>query len=192
MIGLAYPAFYDHFKYHYPKLVRIEAIEDIEKCNLIIFPGGADINPKIYGELNRHSYCNLYRDKVELKVLKTALKLNKKILGVCRGHQLVNAYLGARMVQDMYEDLGPNSHGGIHKLEFLTNNSIIERFFNITNSIHHQGIITSGKGLTPTSKFKKVIESVESENIITVQFHPEMMGRDGDEFFAFIKKWSIQ
>lgn len=190
MIKIACPAFYGSFKYHYPELEVVKDTE-IEDCKLIIFPGGADINPAIYGEKNRYSSFNRRRDSVEIRILIKALSLNKKILGVCRGHQLINAYLGGIMVQDMYKDLGFNSHKGIHKLEFLTPGSVIERFFDVTNSIHHQGVIASGKGLTSTSRFGegKVIESTESENIITVQFHPEFMGKT-EAFFDYIREWS--
>ena len=59
----------------------------IAKAKLIIFTGGEDISPAIYGHENEYSYVNFERDKIELSILKYSLSLNKKILGVCRGHQ---------------------------------------------------------------------------------------------------------
>jgi putative glutamine amidotransferase len=165
--------------------------EHFEDAKLIIFSGGQDINPEIYGQENRYSYCNLNRDSVELDFLNRALKENKKILGVCRGHQLINAYLGGDMVQDLKKDL-KIQHGGGHKLVYLTQASIIKSFFDGgVNSIHHQGVIKPGKELTPTSEYLGVLESCENENIITVQFHPEFMtnSEESYRFFNYLKFW---
>lgn len=184
-VGIAYPAFYWDFWDYFPTIERVIPRE-MDKYKLIIFSGGADISPSIYGEENIHSFPFPERDRVELPILKTALELGTKILGVCRGHQLINAYLGGRLIQDLsyLED-----HDYFHNLEFMTKKSLVETFFiQGVNSLHHQGVILEGSGLEITSKHKGVIESTESENIITVQFHPEFM--DARAFFQFIKEWA--
>jgi putative glutamine amidotransferase len=164
-------------------------ISKIYESKLVIFSGGEDINPEIYGQENRHSSFNPDRDKKELEVLDLALRLNKKILGVCRGHQLINAYLGGILAQDLWQEL-KTWHGGGHELIFTTQDSIIKKMFkNGVNSMHHQGVIKTGGGLTSTSEFGGVIESCESENIITVQFHPEFMWFRAEKFFNFLKDW---
>ena len=161
-----------------------------DDAKLIIFTGGGDISPYIYGEDNWASYGSSVRDFVELKILDMCLKSNKKILGVCRGHQLINAYFGGKLVQDLFRGLGV-SHNGHHELIYLTQESIIGKFFqNGVNSMHHQGVIEVGDGLIPTSEYEGVYESCEGENILTVQFHPEsMVGKDTEEFFEYLKEW---
>jgi putative glutamine amidotransferase len=188
MISIATPDFHYLFESSLNEEIPIisENESTVSDSKLIIFSGGEDINPEIYGEENRFSFFNKERDSVELKILEESLRLNKKILGVCRGHQLINAYLGGKMVQDLRKDLKIN-HGGKHKLKFLTKNSTIKDHFEFVNSMHHQGVIKAGKNLVPTSIHKGVLESCENENIITVQFHPEFMS--ASSFFNYIKLW---
>lgn len=188
MISIATVDFHPSFEKAFNERIPIISLgqSTVEESDLVIFSGGADINPKIYGEKNRSSYFNNKRDEIELKILKECLRLNKKILGVCRGHQLINAYFGGKMVQDLHIDLNV-SHAGGHPLEFLTEKSTIKDHFKRVNSLHHQGVIKAGENLTPTSKFKGVIESCENDTIITVQFHPEWM--NSKSFFNYLKLW---
>ena len=129
--------------------VLYDDIFKIYDAKLVIFSGGVDINPAIYNQENTFSFYDEKRDEAELKILKFALKMNKKILGVCRGHQLINAYLGGELVQDLGSDLNVN-HGGGHKLVYLTQDSLIKSMFKRVNSLHHQGVIREGKELIPT------------------------------------------
>ena len=161
----------------------------VKDMDLIIFSGGADINPEIYKQANLASYINIHsmqRDVLELKVLEIANSLSKKILGVCRGHQLVNAALGGSLIQEIG---WVKSHRGYHSL--VKPEGIVGKFFENVNSMHHQGVLSEGKGQTVTSRYGGVIESTESKNIITVQFHPECMNdTQSSRFFQYIlQEW---
>lgn len=171
----------------YPGLVYIDVVD---KSDLIILTGGEDINPSIYNEKNLHCHgVNPYRDSLEIRVLNLALELGKHVLGICRGHQLINAYLGGVLAQDLYMNLGMD-HNYQHELKILED-GIISKFFPEVNSMHHQGVTVPGVNLTPTSFYNGVYESCESEKILTVQFHPEFMdGENVDNFFNYITEWS--
>lgn len=163
---------------------------DVSQCDIIIFSGGSDINPQIYNQENTHSYISQYsiaRDMLEISILKKAMNFRKKILGVCRGHQLINAALGGNLIQEVSII---QKHPGNHKLN--STSGLISHFFDKVNSIHHQGVLEPGRNLEPTSYFGGVIESTEGENIISVQWHPEaMIGKDAKDFFEFvIEHWS--
>lgn len=160
-----------------------------DRAKLVIFSGGEDISPAIYGEKNRYSSIQPNRDAIEMAVLKHALPLGKKILGVCRGHQLVNAGLGGKLVQDIQFELGM-SHNSNHELEYLNKESVVATYFERVNSMHHQGVITVGNGLEPTTFWNGVYESCESDTIITVQFHPEFMDYNAQSFFNYIASWA--
>src|SRR3989304_5002170 len=96
-VGIAYPAFMESFMQFFPDLFLVRSEEDIALCDLIIFSGGEDINPEIYKQENTESRgINLKRDEYELAVLHYAKKWGTKLLGVCRGHQLLNAYFGGQ------------------------------------------------------------------------------------------------
>ena len=147
----------------------------LEQAKLVIFTGGEDINPAIYGQLNKHSAFNPERDTAEIQVLRYCLKNNVKMLGICRGHQLINAYLGGLLVQDIQHELNV-VHEGEHGLEMLDEGGIVPNLFTGTvNSLHHQGVVKPGEGLSPTTYWQGVFESTENEHIMSVQFHPEWM-----------------
>ena len=108
-------------------------------------------------------------------MLRKALQMGKKILGVCRGHQIINAYLGGLLVQDITAQLN-SVHEHEHELEILDAGGLIPNVFSgVVNSMHHQGVVKCGLGLTPTTYWKGVFESTESDHILTTQFHPEWM-----------------
>jgi len=185
-VGVATVPFIECFRYYYDD---VEVVKNVSDYDLIIFTGGADISPEIYGQKNRYSSYSEKRDKIELKVLEESIKLNKKILGVCRGHQLINAYLGGMLVQDIYRVLN-KSHKGFHELIFTEEKSLVkDSYKGGVNSMHHQGVIKPGKNLIVTSVYEDVIESTESENIISVQFHPEFMSNNN--FFYKINEWIL-
>ena len=186
-IAIAYPMFKTYFERNFNQEIHSLKREDsVEDFDLIVFSGGEDINPEIYGEKNRYSTYNSLRDKIELYWLEKCIQSSRKILGVCRGHQLINAYLGGKLVQDLIEDLRQH-HTYYHELIFTIQQSIVSNFFfDDVNSMHHQGVIKEGKGLITTSYHNGVIESCESNNIITVQFHPEFMY--STDFFKYLEE----
>jgi gamma-glutamyl-gamma-aminobutyrate hydrolase PuuD len=133
----------------------------LEDADIVIFAGGADISPEIYGQENHgQSFVNVVRDQKELNYLKeiSDKNLNIKMLGICRGHQLLNAIFGGKLVQHI-----ENSHPGIHELD----NGLV------VNSLHHQGVIVPGKGLEVIAKYNNEIEWSISEKVFSLQSHPE-------------------
>lgn len=84
--------------------ISMDPIE-IAACDGVILPGGLpDVDPANYGE--RNIACNNVDpelDMAQLKMLDTAVKQNKPILGICRGHQLINVYFGGTLIQDIAE-----------------------------------------------------------------------------------------
>ena len=147
----------------------------LEEAKLVIFTGGADINPAIYGQANKFSQFTPERDTAEVEVLRRSLIMGKKMLGVCRGHQLINAYLGGMLVQDITAQLNV-IHEADHELEIVNEGGLIPNVFcGEVNSYHHQGVVKCGDGLTPSTYWKGVYESTESDTVLTTQFHPEWM-----------------
>jgi putative glutamine amidotransferase len=192
-IALAYPAFEHSFLKHYPDLIVTNDTSRLEKekVGLIIFPGGEDIFPGFYNQKSKYTAiknCSM-RDMVEQNMFNYAIDNNIKMLGICRGHQLINALLGGDLVQDLYFNLGV-THSYNHELIFNNENSIVRQFFeNGVNSMHHQGVVIPGFSLKETSKYNGVIESTESDKIISVQFHPEFMeSKESRNFFSYIRE----
>ena len=123
--------------------------------DLIVFSGGADISPSLYGEKNYASYVNPHRDSVEQDVYKFAGG-NIPVFGICRGHQLLNALAGGKLTQNIRRP-----HGSRH---YLDNGLVV-------NSYHHQGVIETP--LEIVASYDGVAEITQGMNIFSVQFHPE-------------------
>jgi len=158
----------------------------------IIFTGGSDIHPLTYGEDVHPKIGELYpmRDRVELMAAQYALKLDKPVLGICRGCQLLNVAMGGTLYQDinsqrensfLHMQTAPRDEG-THYVS-LDQDSRLARIFQakriLTNSFHHQAIKTLAPGLKKVAEANDgIIEAFESlmhTFVMGIQFHPEMM-----------------
>lgn len=103
-------------------------VHTMEEADLVVFVGGADIDPRIYGE-NTHAttYSNYAHDLREIAEFKKAVSLNKPMMGTCRGAQLIGAMVGAKLVQDQ-------DHSHYHEMETFDGKKLV------VNSIHHQSV----------------------------------------------------
>jgi len=77
----------------------------LERIDGIIFSGGVDIHPAVYGQsvttCNSLSKFDYMRDLREIRLLHSSLERKIPVLGVCRGHQLIGIYNGMRLLQDI-------------------------------------------------------------------------------------------
>ena len=155
---------------------RITIPDDME---LLIFTGGQDIDPGIYGEENTYSYCRGNRDSVELALLDLVTPYDIPLFGICRGHQLISAYFGGMLHQDL--DSVGIGHGGQHNL-------VMEEGTLSVNSMHHQGVYIPAPGQKVIGWHKEVSELTYGENYpyVTTQFHPEF--GCSQEVFNLIKE----
>lgn len=202
-VGLAYDAFRDAIEESlHQKIDIIKDNSEIKLYDLIIFSGGEDVDPIIYGEQNMYcSTTNRNRDKTEINIFNyinnsAALSKRMKLLGICRGHQLINVLKGGSLIQDIYFCEGISHHGN-HPVT-LNKTTEFSSIFKSVNSLHHQAIIRPGSGLVATSYYQKgnksgapIIESCENNNVLTVQYHPEFMSTpESREFWEKIKVWA--
>ncbi|MDE6107170.1 MAG: gamma-glutamyl-gamma-aminobutyrate hydrolase family protein, partial [Oscillospiraceae bacterium] len=68
----------------------------------LILCGGDDVDPARFGQENRGSRdIDLDRDRAEFALIEAYLKAGKPILGICRGHQIMNIALGGTLIQDI-------------------------------------------------------------------------------------------
>jgi len=66
----------------------------------VLLTGGEDVNPALYGEVNRCSRrVNPERDNFELELLRDAFSRELPILAVCRGVQLLAVAFGAASIK---------------------------------------------------------------------------------------------
>lgn len=173
-------------------LIPIVSPKDVQKiselCHALIIPGsGNDINPKYYKE--KPIFKNQYYDE-EYKLDKAAIKAffgqNKKIIGICGGMQSLNVYFGGTLFQDI-----DNHNNTFHPIKIINNTFLSSYYKKKTvkvNSFHHEAI----KNIAPNFQISaisndNIIEAIESENILGLQYHPEVL-KDYNIFKNFIEK----
>lgn len=109
-------------------------ITEIRKADVIVFTGGSDIDPALYGQ-RRTPVCgssDIRRDEAEVKCYKNLAKDQLKI-GICRGGQLLNVLNGGSMYQHVNNhELGQRNHRIF--LPYHTSQRWV-------NSYHHQMMI---------------------------------------------------
>ena len=164
-------------------LVTLDPKEAIT-CDALLLPGGGDVDPARFGQENRGSMdIDPKLDDIQLTALDLFVQNGKKpILGICRGHQVVNIGLGGALIQDLPTAQDHMSMNGdsVHPVRNLPG-SILHRLYGpemSANSSHHQGVDSLGRGMRAVSFAPDgVVESSEHDTlpILTVQFHPERM-----------------
>lgn len=104
-------------------------VDNIEEADIVMFTGGEDINPALYGcEKHPSTYFNDRRDKEEVEAFKKVRK-DQLCLGICRGLQLLAALNGSILIQNV------NNHSSFGTHVMI--NARTEERYEIT-SIHHQ------------------------------------------------------
>ena len=153
----------------------------------LILTGGKDVEPSVYGETTPHPSvrCDPERDEMELRILRAFMNANKPVLGICRGLQLLNVFLGGTLWQHLPEDVGEHHESGTVHPVALAPDSVVGTLFGsriLVNSYHHQGVRTLGEDLRATAhavvgQEQTIVEAFEHTNgkILAVQWHPERM-----------------
>ena len=91
--------------------------EDLDRllslCGGVLFTGGPDVDPAVYGEARLNESVELCpeRDALEFSLLEKAMRAGLPVLGICRGCQLINTALGGTLYQDLpTQRPGPIQH----------------------------------------------------------------------------------
>lgn len=162
------------------------------QCDGLIFSGGKDVNPRLYGE--EPAQClgpvDYGLDLFLYDLMRFAIEMDKPILAICKGMQLMNVALGG----SLYQDLSLRDCESLNHLQtedkslpyhevYLKENTrlweILDRTPLIqTNSLHHQCVKKLGRDLIISStSTDELVESFEDREGLRmgIQWHPEEM-----------------
>jgi putative glutamine amidotransferase len=178
----------------------------LARCDGIVFTGGGDIDPGLYGGDPRHH--TLYeispgRDAFESDLVKRSLDAGIPILGICRGMQLVNVALGGSLITDL-EEAGHPPHRTVNGVKCrhdvkLEPGARLTKLLGVgggaVTSSHHQAVDRIGAGLAVAAHSGDgVVEALEmagpgeGARVILVQWHPERMSADGSPLSGGLRK----
>ncbi len=180
----------------------------------IIFGGGANVHPDLYNcpqknlskrtlwvriwekicfpleFLNslgsKEGHYDQSRDAMELSLLNYALKSRKPILGICRGHQFINAILGGgiqRSTLPYYETrprirtLFPRKKISLNPQDTTLSEIFFQKKTIWANALHNQCLSRTGEDMIATGTEESgIIQASEGRgHILTVQWHPEYL-----------------
>lgn len=176
--------------------------ELVDACDGILFTGGQDVAPELYGDKPTEAYLatkpelSPERDHMETMLLRLTLDADKPILGICRGIQFINAALGGTLWHDL-----PTEHpSGVehhmkppydqfgHTVTLVEGTPLADLMVRAgqgtriaVNSYHHQAVRTVAPELrTMATADDGVIEALyrpASRFCWAVQWHPEFLHR---------------
>ena len=173
----------------------------IESIDALIMTGGEDIDPIYYNEepIPQQGEIVPERDAFDIEMIKFAVERDIPVLGVCRGHQLMNVAFGGTLYQDIpsqvktkvikHSQKAPSWYG-THKVE-LEKGSILADVLNktsvYTNTFHHQAVKDVAPNFIVTARTSDgVVEAIEmkgNKKVFGVQFHPEAPTAKGSDEF---------
>ena len=160
----------------------------------ILLSGGGDIFPDLYGQVDDGFSVNRSRarDRLEKALVELAVEADIPLLGICRGHQMLNAALGGTLYTDIdtqYSTEIQHSQPGtrhpgylVHEVNMVTGSllaGIIGKPAIMVNSRHHQAIKQLSPGFVVTARaIDGLIEGIEHPGkrfCAGVQWHPESL-----------------
>jgi putative glutamine amidotransferase len=163
----------------------------------LLIPGGHDLAPAYYREdaLEHVRAVSRVRSNFEMLLLTEILGMDKPVLGICYGMQLLNVYFGGLLYQDIGTQcpVAINHKNDYHKVVITENRFFSHGVFSV-NSSHHQAIRTIGKGLSAIAYSEdQIIEAFcrkDHHFLVGVQWHPERILKDSlsqEIFHSFIR-----
>lgn len=166
----------------------------LSRLDGILLSGGGDIAPGLSGNENDEYSSNICvsRDTLEQKIVEIAVTRDLPLLGICRGHQMLNVALGGSLYTDIdaqYPTQIRHSQSAsrspaypAHEVNIAADSllaSILGQPTLTVNSRHHQAVKQLAPGLLVTAQASDgLIEAIEFAGkrfCLGVQWHPESL-----------------
>lgn len=175
-------------------------VDTLEKAELVVFTGGEDVSPNLYGEEPHPStFFNPERDKHEVEVFEYCVTNQLPMVGICRGGQFLNVMNGGKLWQHV------KGHG-IRHFHGARRIDVDDNVLYMVTSTHHQMMrpATHGKVLVEADfidlvttvgdqNHQRGIEAVfyEDTQCLCFQPHPEFTNNGATRvlFFDLIEEY---
>jgi gamma-glutamyl-gamma-aminobutyrate hydrolase PuuD len=172
-------------------------IDELQECDLVVFTGGSDVSPAMYGEQRgMYTMFDPRRDVKEAHIFHTAAELGIPMAGICRGSQFLTVMNGGRLFQHV------ENHGlsGMHGIKTKDG-----EYYEVT-STHHQMMNPWPIGEDNFAWSDEVRSDVYMDGLnedcqppivepevvwypktrsLAAQFHPEYMPRDSKGYHYY-------
>jgi putative glutamine amidotransferase len=178
----------------------------IDLCDGVLFTGGNDLDPALYGDEDWHpkaARIQPHRQSFELALLEEVERRRTPALGVCLGSQVMNVHRGGSLIQFLPDVERDNAlehrkgdvPGGQRHAVRIEPGTILSTAIGkpeiVANSRHKQAIARVGRGLRVNATAPDgVVEGIEDPSMplyLAVQWHPENLAIDQPEHLAPFK-----
>lgn len=184
-----------------PVITDLDALTAVvESLDGLVMSGGGDINPLYWEEepIPRLQDGDTVRDAYDFMLLRLATNRQLPVMGICRGHQVLNVAFGGSLFQDIYSQSNearikhsqsmPREQVS-HSVRVTDIPSGLRRVAGESdrlwvNSFHHQAVREIASGFVETATAPDGLnEGIEHPERLRfgVQWHPEALAADGDE-----------
>ncbi|MCI0183717.1 MAG: gamma-glutamyl-gamma-aminobutyrate hydrolase family protein [Acidibacillus sp.] len=172
-----------------------EAIVELaNRLDGLILTGGSDIAPQLFHEEPRLGLGEIspLRDAMEAMLIVQMVALDKPILAICRGIQIVNAVMGGTLYQDLLREWSgrlqhaqkaPRDHvaHSVSLVEGSRLHALMGAPEVMVNTFHHQAVSALAPGFVISGRSHDgLVEAIEHPGyrfIVGVQWHPENLWR---------------
>ena len=160
-------------------------LEAASHADALLLTGGGDVDPALYSSTvaPEVSEVDPARDSLEVWAYISARQRGRRVLGVCRGIQVMAVAAGGTLHQDL-PSAGHDGHW-IREREYepvhvvtADAGTVAARSLagaNKVNSIHHQAVLDPGDLHATAWSDDGVIEAIEGDGALGVQWHPERL-----------------
>jgi len=178
-----------------------ETLRQTDASTAFVVLGGEDIAPEFYGAARGYRAEGSHveaADEAQIALVRRAAERGTPVLGICRGHQIIDVALGGTLVQDLGEAHDHRNDGvpitsvmSDHSVAISAGSRILARFAPslLTRSAHHQAVDRLGTGLQVAAHAHDgLVEAIEHESLplLGVQWHPEDPGAVRGQFAALL------
>ena len=182
-------------KYYASFINNVELVSRLEDAQYVLFTGGEDVTPALYGE-NAHvsTYSNLERDMKEKEIF-DQMSPSQIAIGICRGSQFLCVMNGGKLIQDVRNHAIYGTHRIIdsatqktyeitstqQQMQYpyiLPEESYKVLMYSRAQGFGHKGLALSEEEFFQLVQYEPEVVLYTSPNkpkCLAIQGHPEMM-----------------
>ena len=180
-----------HAKSYAKWISNHELTDNIEEADIVLFTGGEDVDPSLYGCEKHYTTCSNLKRDLEEKAEFEKVKSHQLCLGICRGSQFLCVMNGGKLIQNVSRHATFGTHPIINarddfdRYEITSTHHQMQYPFNLERGVDYDVLYYASRRsefyegdriMEPSCEPEVVLYYKEGmPKCLAVQGHPEMM-----------------